>query len=101
MRVNHTGEVCAQALYRGQSLLARSSDVRERLAQAAHEEEEHLAWTQERLSTLEHGKSGMPSVQSLARLASGLACSLLDLLQATGIDDQVLGTRPDRTRAAC
>jgi len=52
MRVNHTGEVCAQALYAAQSLVARDPAVRERYAQAAREEEDHLAWTQARLREL-------------------------------------------------
>jgi 3-demethoxyubiquinol 3-hydroxylase len=52
MRVNHTGEVCAQALYQAQALVARDDATRGRLAQAAREEEEHLAWTQERLAEL-------------------------------------------------
>ena len=52
MRVNHTGEVCAQALYQAQSLTARDTATRARLASAAHEEEEHLAWTQQRLAEL-------------------------------------------------
>lgn len=49
MRVNHTGEVCAQALYAAQALVARDPDVRARYAQAARDEEDHLAWTQQRL----------------------------------------------------
>jgi ubiquinone biosynthesis monooxygenase Coq7 len=49
MRVNHTGEVCAQALYAAQAIVARHPDVRERYAQAARDEEDHLAWTQARL----------------------------------------------------
>ena len=53
MRVNHTGEVCAQALYAGQALTARDSEVAGRFAAAAREEEEHLAWTQSRLAELE------------------------------------------------
>ncbi|HEX8011890.1 MAG TPA: 2-polyprenyl-3-methyl-6-methoxy-1,4-benzoquinone monooxygenase [Casimicrobiaceae bacterium] len=52
MRVNHTGEVCAQALYQAQALAARDGETRRRLAQAAREEEEHLAWTQQRLAEL-------------------------------------------------
>jgi len=52
MRVNHTGEVCAQALYQAQALVARDDATRARLAQAAREEQEHLAWTQERLTEL-------------------------------------------------
>jgi len=49
MRVNHTGEVCAQALYAAQAIVARDPHVRERYKQAARDEEDHLAWTQERL----------------------------------------------------
>jgi ubiquinone biosynthesis monooxygenase Coq7 len=52
MRVNHTGEVCAQALYSAQSLVARDPAIRERFATAAREEEDHLAWTETRLQEL-------------------------------------------------
>ena len=52
MRVNHTGEVCAQALYSAQAIVARDPEVRERYAHAARDEEDHLAWTQERLDEL-------------------------------------------------
>src|SRR5436309_5248924 len=52
MRVNHTGEVCAQALYEAQAIAARNADARSRFLQAAREEEDHLAWTQERLAEL-------------------------------------------------
>ena len=45
MRVNHVGEVCAQALYQGQALTARSAQNREALERAAQEEEDHLAWS--------------------------------------------------------
>lgn len=53
MRVNHTGEVCAQALYRGQALTANLPDVREEMEQAAVEEADHLAWCDNRLSELD------------------------------------------------
>jgi ubiquinone biosynthesis monooxygenase Coq7 len=52
MRVNHTGEVCAQALYSGQALTARNSQTRTVLQQAAAEETDHLAWTAERVESL-------------------------------------------------
>lgn len=52
MRINHTGEVCAQALYSAQALTTRDPAVRGRFAQAAREEEDHLAWTKERLDDL-------------------------------------------------
>jgi ubiquinone biosynthesis monooxygenase Coq7 len=52
MRINHTGEVCAQALYQGQALTARLPDVRADMEQAAREEEDHLAWCEERVREL-------------------------------------------------
>jgi len=47
MRVNHTGEVCAQALYSAQALVAHDPEIRRRFAVAAREEEDHMAWTQQ------------------------------------------------------
>ncbi|BEV73647.1 2-polyprenyl-3-methyl-6-methoxy-1,4-benzoquinone monooxygenase [Paludibacterium sp. THUN1379] len=52
MRVNHCGEICAQALYQGQALTARDPAARQALRQAAQEEEEHLAWTAQRVQEL-------------------------------------------------
>ena len=52
MRVNHVGEVCAQALYRGQSLFCADAEVRGVLARAASEEVDHLAWCRDRLGEL-------------------------------------------------
>lgn len=52
MRINHTGEVCAQALYQGQAATAKLGDVRESMQQAATEEVNHLAWCEERLQQL-------------------------------------------------
>jgi ubiquinone biosynthesis monooxygenase Coq7 len=52
MRVNHTGEVCAQALYQGQAMTARLPDVRNDMQQAAREEVDHLVWCEERLQEL-------------------------------------------------
>lgn len=52
MRVNHTGEVCAQALYQGQALTARLPTVREEMEAAAREEVDHLVWCEERLREL-------------------------------------------------
>ena len=57
MRINHTGEVCAQALYQGQALTARLPNVREKMHQAALEEVDHLAWTEERILQLDGHKS--------------------------------------------
>ena len=53
MRINHTGEVCAQALYAGQAAAARTPKVRIEMEQAAREEEDHLAWCAERLDELD------------------------------------------------
>jgi len=52
MRVNHVGEVCAQALYQSQALASRNPALRAHFAQAAQEELDHLAWTRERLDAL-------------------------------------------------
>lgn len=52
MRVNHVGEVCAQALYQGQALTARDADNRKTLESAAREEEDHLAWSADRVHEL-------------------------------------------------
>ncbi len=58
MRVNHVGEVCAQALYQGQALTARDKGMAEQLQKAAREEEDHLAWSAERIREL----GGRPSL---------------------------------------
>jgi ubiquinone biosynthesis monooxygenase Coq7 len=52
MRVNHVGEVCAQALYDAQALAARTPALRDQMRRAAAEETDHLAWTRERLAQL-------------------------------------------------
>jgi ubiquinone biosynthesis monooxygenase Coq7 len=57
MRVNHAGEVCAQALYQGQALTARDSAAKAALERAAREETEHLAWTERRIEELGGRKS--------------------------------------------
>ena len=53
MRVNHTGEVCAQALYQGQALTAKLPTVRDEMQHAAQEEVDHLVWCEERLRELD------------------------------------------------
>ena len=59
MRVNHTGEVCAQALYQGQALTARLPTVREEMREAAAEEVDHLVWCAERLQELDSRPSAL------------------------------------------
>ena len=53
MRVNHTGEVCAQALYSGQAFTSKNTDIQQKMRQAADEEIDHLAWCAERLQELD------------------------------------------------
>ncbi len=52
MRVNHVGEVCAQALYTAQAMVTKDEQLREHLLEAAQEEMDHLAWTHQRLQAL-------------------------------------------------
>ena len=53
MRINHTGEICAQALYAGQAATARNPEVRRKMEQAASEEIDHLSWCSDRLGELD------------------------------------------------
>ena len=76
MRVNHTGEVCAQALYAAQALVARDPDTRRQFAQAAREEEEHLAWTQARLGELGDRISLLNPLWYAGSFAIGIAAGL-------------------------
>ncbi len=71
MRVNHAGEVSAQALYQGQALTARNNQVREKLEQAALEENDHLAWTESRLQELGDRTSYLNPVWYTSSLAIG------------------------------
>ncbi len=57
MRINHTGEVCAQALYQGQALTAKLPEVRQSMERAAQEENDHLDWCESRLKALDDRKS--------------------------------------------
>jgi 3-demethoxyubiquinol 3-hydroxylase len=76
MRVNHTGEVCAQALYAAQALVARNPEVRARFSDAAREEEDHLAWTQERLAELDARPSLLNPLWYAGSFGIGLAAGL-------------------------
>ena len=73
MRVNHTGEVCAQALYAAQALVARDPDIASRFARAAREEEEHLAWTRARLDELASYPSLLNPLWYAGSFAIGMA----------------------------
>ena len=72
MRVNHTGEVCAQALYSAQALVARDADIRARFAGAARDEENHLAWTQARLAELHDHASFLNPLWYVGSFAIGV-----------------------------
>jgi ubiquinone biosynthesis monooxygenase Coq7 len=76
MRINHTGEVCAQALYDGQSALARSDDTRRHLQHAAAEETDHLAWCAERLRELDSRPSLLNPLWYAGSYAMGAAAAL-------------------------
>lgn len=77
MRINHTGEICAQALYQGQALTARDPVVQEQLQQAAQEETEHLAWTAKRVHELGSHLSVLNPLYYTGSLALGAAAGLL------------------------
>jgi ubiquinone biosynthesis monooxygenase Coq7 len=77
MRVNHTGEVCAQALYQGQALTARSSGARAALERAAQEETEHLAWTGQRIDELGGRRSILNPMWYAGSFAMGAVAGLL------------------------
>lgn len=72
MRVNHVGEICAQALYQGQALTSRNPDIRDALRQAAAEETEHLAWTEQRINELGGRKSLLNPLWYSGALAIGM-----------------------------
>jgi ubiquinone biosynthesis monooxygenase Coq7 len=76
MRVNHTGEVCAQALYSAQALVARDPLVRARFGEAAREEEDHLAWTQSRLAELDARPSLLNPLWYAGSFGIGLVAGL-------------------------
>jgi 3-demethoxyubiquinol 3-hydroxylase len=77
MRVNHTGEVCAQALYQAQALTARDAETRRRMSMAAREEEEHLAWTRARLDELDGRTSLVNPLWYAGSFAIGLAAGIM------------------------
>lgn len=93
MRVNHSGEVCAQALYEGQAMVAREPSVRRLLRRSAREEQDHLAWCAERLQQLGAHPSRLNPAFYLMSLGTGLAAGVagdrisLGFIHAT--EDQV------------
>ncbi len=77
MRVNHVGEVCAQALYQGQALTARNVEAKHALAKAAREEEDHLAWSADRIRELGGRTSLLNPLWYAGSLAMGTVAGLL------------------------
>jgi len=77
MRVNHVGEICAQALYQGQALTSRDPLVRDALRSAADEETEHLAWTELRLTELGGRRSLLNPVWYIGALSMGVLAGRL------------------------
>lgn len=77
MRINHVGEVCAQALYTGQALACQSPALRAQLAEASREETDHLAWTQQRLQDLNDRPSWLNPLWYAGAFAIGFAAGKL------------------------
>lgn len=77
MRVNHTGEVCAQALYQGQALFARTPETRDVLLHAAREERDHLAWCEARLHSLGGTTSRLNPLFYAGAFSLGVASALM------------------------
>jgi 3-demethoxyubiquinol 3-hydroxylase len=76
MRINHTGEICAQALYQGQAITARDETARESLEKAADEETEHLAWTLGRIREMGGRTSLLNPLWYGGSLAIGVAAGI-------------------------
>lgn len=93
MRINHTGEVCAQALYQGQALTAKLPSVREEMEAAAAEEVDHLAWCAERLNELDDHTSYLnPAFYALSfgiGATAGLISDKVSLGFVAATEDQV------------
>lgn len=77
MRVNHTGEVCAQALYQGQAITARSQETVLKMQEAAHEELDHLAWCNQRLAELGSHASYLNFFWYAGALSIGITAGLI------------------------
>ncbi len=76
MRVNHAGEIAAQALYRGQALVARNPELRKNLLEAADEEHDHLAWCQQRATELGGDISKLTPLWYAGSFAIGVVAGL-------------------------
>jgi len=103
MRVNHTGEVCAQALYEGQAMVAKAAHVRRALRHAAAEEEDHLSWCEERLRELHARPSVFNPLFYGASFAMGAVTGLLGDRVSLGFvhatEDRVVAHLEDHQRS--
>jgi len=77
MRVNHAGEIAAQALYQGQAITARSFDVKETMQQCAEEEIDHLVWCRERLTQLNSHTSYLAPFWYVGSLSMGVVAGIV------------------------
>ena len=84
MRVNHTGEVCAQALYLGQALVEKDLDIKTELNQSAKEELDHLVWTQQRVDELGGRTSLLNPVFYAGSFAIGVVAGLFGTQRSLG-----------------
>lgn len=107
MRVNHVGEVCAQALYSAQSLATQDPALRQQFEQAGREEEAHLAWTRERIAELGGRTSLLNPLWYAGAFAIGLAAGRLGdgaslgfLMETEHQVEQHLSSHLDRLPAA-
>ncbi len=99
MRINHCGEVCAQALYQSQALVAKSPDVANHMRAAANEEVDHLSWTEERIRELDGHVSYLNPFWYLASFGIGAVTGMLgdkiNLGFVAATEDQVAGHLDD------
>ena len=118
MRVNHTGEICAQGLYNGQAVFASNPETAEALTQAAAEELDHLAWCRERLDELGGKPSLLDPLWYTASFALGAGAALIQTKSRSVLSTQLkttlnvtsrsissdfrrVITRPDKFSSAC
>jgi len=78
MRVNHSGEICAQGLYRGQLFFNKNKDIKIKLTEAATEEIDHLAWCESRINELNGSKSKLNPFLYISSFGIGAIASIVD-----------------------
>ena len=78
MRVNHSGEICAQGLYRGQLFFNKNKDIESKLTEAATEEIDHLAWCESRINELNGSKSKLNPFLYIGSFGIGAIASVVD-----------------------